>query len=188
MTMPIGLTQEEIKARCAQRYQENKEKAKERASKWYRSHIEQAREYHAKYRLLHREKRREQGKKWRLANLEKVKASYAKHMASRTAEQICKHKKRQLDWRLKKTYGITLAQREQMLISQGGGCAICGTPDFGSKGPCVDHDHQTGVARSLLCHNCNATLGLIKESIETAKNIICYLTKNSCGLTQEQLN
>jgi hypothetical protein len=56
--------------------------------------------------------------------------------------------------RLRRTYGITAEQYEQMLAGQGGVCAICGTPPK-SKRLHVDHDHKTGLVRGLLCWICN---------------------------------
>ena len=58
-------------------------------------------------------------------------------------------------------------------------CEICGA--FGSdfkKGLCFDHDHKTGKFRGWLCSRCNATLGLVKENVETLLAIIDYIKKN----------
>lgn len=59
-------------------------------------------------------------------------------------------------WQLKTRYGMTPAAVDQMLVSQGGKCALC--PKELSK-PCVDHCHNTGRVRGLLCHQCNIRLG-----------------------------
>ncbi len=40
---------------------------------------------------------------------------------------------------------------------------------------CVDHDHQTGFVRGLLCRDCNAALGLFKDSQEILERAIGYL-------------
>lgn len=55
-------------------------------------------------------------------------------------------------------YGLTLEQFNQMYEEQGGQCAICSTKVEDSK-ICVDHNHNTGRVRRLLCHNCNVILG-----------------------------
>jgi 5-methylcytosine-specific restriction endonuclease McrA len=52
---------------------------------------------------------------------------------------------------LKRTFGITLEDFEAMLGAQGGGCAICGRVAPEGTSLHVDHDHETGVVRGLLC-------------------------------------
>jgi DNA-directed RNA polymerase subunit RPC12/RpoP len=55
-----------------------------------------------------------------------------------------------------KTYGITEAEYEGLLESQGGCCAICSkTPDAEGQRLAVDHDHKTGIIRGILCRYCN---------------------------------
>ena len=54
------------------------------------------------------------------------------------------------DLYLRRIYGITLAQYDQILEAQGGVCAVCGEPPKGLR-LSVDHDHQTGIVRGLLC-------------------------------------
>jgi len=64
---------------------------------------------------------------------------------------------------LKRKFGITQEQYEEMLAAQDGGCAICGdSPEVG-KALHVDHDHDTGDVRALLCVRCNNGLGQFKE-------------------------
>lgn len=41
----------------------------------------------------------------------------------------------------------------------------------------VDHCHDTGKIRGLLCHNCNRALGLLKDSVHTLESAIDYLEK-----------
>lgn len=61
--------------------------------------------------------------------------------------------------RLKVEYGITVEQYALMLEDQGGGCAVCGQPPTGKRPLAVDHCHQTGRVRALLCAACNIKLG-----------------------------
>lgn len=56
-----------------------------------------------------------------------------------------------------KTYGITLAEYDRILASQGGGCAICGGHS-GGKNLAVDHNHTTRKIRGLLCKRHNSAL------------------------------
>lgn len=72
-------------------------------------------------------------------------------------------------------YGITPEQYDEMLVRQDFGCAICGKQDnFGDR-LCVDHCHETGVVRGLLCHACNRAIGLLGDNTNRLKKAIKYL-------------
>lgn len=63
--------------------------------------------------------------------------------------------------RLRK-FGITPEDYDGMLAAQGGGCAICGSTEPGGRWGThfhVDHCHESGRVRGLLCGNCNVLLG-----------------------------
>jgi len=83
--------------------------------------------------------------------------------------------------RLKRMYGITLVQHNQMLKDQDYKCAICGTDKPDGKGNQfnVDHDHTTGKVRGLLCWSCNSLIGYSKENIQSLKTAVDYLIKHS---------
>lgn len=72
-----------------------------------------------------------------------------------------------------KKYGLSLKQYEQMLSDQNGVCAICSGKT--SRRLAVDHDHQTGRVRGLLCGRCNAGLGQFKENPLMLHKAIRYL-------------
>lgn len=77
---------------------------------------------------------------------------------------------------LKKKFGITPEQYDDLLTKQGGKCAICGTTsNFTFKNLCVDHDHKTGLVRGLLCLNCNTALGQLKDSTDLLLKAVDYL-------------
>lgn len=81
-------------------------------------------------------------------------------------------------------YGITAAQFAEKLLSQGGKCACCGI-QFKVEGrkadrPCVDHNHDTGEVRDLLCGRCNLAAGNVNDSSERAKQLVSYLEKWKC--------
>jgi hypothetical protein len=63
--------------------------------------------------------------------------------------------RRNLNYALTRKYGITVETYEIMLAEQEGKCRICGT----SERLCVDHDHDTGHVRGLLCPRCNIGMG-----------------------------
>ena len=83
---------------------------------------------------------------------------------------------------LKRTYGITIDDYNQMLAAQNNVCAVCGLPerrvDHRTKQLsrlAVDHCHTTGKVRGLLCHHCNAMLGSSIDSIKNLEKGIAYL-------------
>ena len=77
---------------------------------------------------------------------------------------------------LKRNYGITLQEHQEMYKNQNGVCAICkGEGDGKWKKLCVDHDHKTGKVRQLLCRNCNMVLGQVGDNANLLEEMIKYL-------------
>jgi hypothetical protein len=95
-------------------------------------------------------------------------------------------KQYQRDWRkanpllakanhMRKTYGIELADYDAMRDAQDGKCAICKEP----QPLCVDHCHDTGKVRGLLCHLCNRALGLFNDDALRLQSAIAYLAREA---------
>lgn len=73
---------------------------------------------------------------------------------------------------LRNKYGITQEQYDAMVVAQDGECRTChirGVPLV------IDHDHDTGTVRALLCNDCNLALGHVNESVEVLHNLIRYV-------------
>ena len=80
---------------------------------------------------------------------------------------------------LKRNYGITIQEHQQMFEEQNGVCATCKSPGDGKwKKLCVDHDHKTGKVRQLLCRRCNMILGQAYDDISLFEEYIKYLQKH----------
>lgn len=80
-------------------------------------------------------------------------------------------------------FGLTLAEYQEMLLSQKGVCAICGNPETDVRAGkvralAVDHCHTTGKIRELLCRGCNQGLGNFGEDLNRLVNAIAYLQKH----------
>lgn len=98
---------------------------------------------------------------------------------------------------LKRLYGITLEQKQSMLVKQNSCCAWCkiGITEYLESQKdnkiihdfAVDHNHETGQIRGLLCNPCNRALGLLKENVQTFKNGIDYLNHYN-SIPTEQSN
>lgn len=102
------------------------------------------------------------------------KANKCKECRKKTRNDYNYEKHR--EYLFKKKYDITLEDYDTMLKEQDGRCAICDTTNPGTKGVFyVDHNHDTGEVRGLLCNNCNSALGKFGDSIKTLKSAIEYL-------------
>lgn len=104
-----------------------------------------------------KEKSSKKLKTWRVKNPEKLEEQY--------------HRKR-----LAK-YNITQETFDNMLLTQEGKCAICA--DTLTEKFTVDHNHDTGKVRGLLCYKCNSGIGLLKDSVELLSLAIKYLNERN---------
>jgi len=85
------------------------------------------------------------------------KATYEKHKE--------KNKPIQRNRMLKRKYGLTLEEYKYLFEEQNGVCAICKTTEE-CRMLAVDHNHESGKVRGLLCGSCNRALGLLKDNPE----------------------
>lgn len=81
---------------------------------------------------------------------------------------------------LMRRFGITPETYDRMLNDQGGGCAVCGTTKGLRVGDrelrfSVDHDHNTGAVRGILCHSCNQGIGRFRDDPELLRRAADYL-------------
>lgn len=89
--------------------------------------------------------------------------SYTCRLCARKA-----HRKHEL-----KKYGLTIESYEELLTKQEGRCAVCRHEVEGLLH--VDHDHETGRVRGLLCRECNRGIGLLGDSLEILESAVQYL-------------
>lgn len=116
---------------------------------------------------------------WRQAKGRDYHREYQRRQAAIKPDDIAAYKR---NIYLKRTYKITLAEYETLLGQQNGRCAICATDDPGRKGRAgknwmVDHCHDTGKVRGLLCHACNVGIGNFKDDTNIMEKAITYLRK-----------
>lgn len=83
---------------------------------------------------------------------------------------------------LRLKYGVSLEDYERMMADQDGVCAICRQPESisrtnGSKPLAVDHDHDTGDVRGLLCGKCNTGIGQFGDDPVLLRQAIEYLER-----------
>jgi hypothetical protein len=76
-------------------------------------------------------------------------------------------------------YGLTLDAYNALVDAQDGVCAICGKPEQAKRGClCVDHDHNTGQVRGLLCTRCNTGLGMFLDNPSLLLEAVAYLERH----------
>ena len=110
---------------------------------------------------------------WAKNNRDKIKEKNRKQREGYTALDNRRH------W-IKKKYGITLDQYDEMLANQGGVCAICGTPPPEGTLLHIDHRHvKPVVVRGLLCKQCNVAIGFLRDEPANAIAAAAYLRKTA---------
>ena len=81
------------------------------------------------------------------------------------------------DWSLRTLYGITSEQYSVMVKAVNGLCVICGLPPKDDK-LVVDHDHETGIIRGIICRRCNLGLGHFNDDPALIARALEYLLKD----------
>lgn len=120
---------------------------------------------------------------WRKKNRKKIN----KYQRQRHRERIEtedgyreKVKARNRSLALKRKYGISVDEYNELLRKANNKCEICGSD--GSNGHhgklCVDHCHDTGRIRGILCDPCNKKLGNAGDSVDSIMTLLKYLQKH----------
>lgn len=85
------------------------------------------------------------------------------------------NKKYLANCKLRTRYGISMQEAEKILVAQGNKCAACEGDFKGTSDTHLDHDHETGNIRGILCRGCNMALGTVKDSTARLRKLIEYL-------------
>ena len=123
-------------------------------------------------------------------------SSHCRLCSRRLGKKYHNKEKKQLEYRnkkdifrnnkLKRDFGITLEEYNKKLKKQNNKCMVYGnTPKENRKALAIDHNHNTGEVRDLLCGNCNAAVGFLKENIVIAKEMVKYIRRWSKSVTSQ---
>lgn len=107
--------------------------------------------------------------RWRANNREHVNA-YQRRNNARP-----ERKRAQRDAYYRRTFGISADDFDAILAEQGGGCAICGKLPDRAASLHLDHCHDTGAIRGILCLSCNQGLGKFREDADLLDAAARYL-------------
>lgn len=138
---------------------------------------------------------KERSKRWREANKDRIR-EYQKEWRERNAKHVAEYQREyQSDYKdredvqfktwmrnLHKNYQMTPAIFNQMWAEQGGSCGICKQPMLprgrSKSAATVDHNHNTGKVRGLLCRGCNHGIGNLKDDPGVLQSAAEYLLKH----------
>lgn len=135
-----------------------------KSAKYQEEHLIGRRKSSAAYYARNVVRLREEGLAWKKRNWDKVLVSARKSNRKRKLASV----------------GATLSDFNTAIASQGGFCAICKTEEVsvdGGKHVHIDHCHQTGKFRGVLCSQCNKGLGHFRDNPEVLARAIAYLTR-----------
>lgn len=107
---------------------------------------------------------------WRAANREKMQAYRRKHH-KRHKDKINAETRNRYYMRV---FGLTAIQYDAKIASANGVCEIC---HKGLDKPVLDHNHETGQVRGVLCGNCNTGIGMLGDSPDILASAITYLRR-----------
>lgn len=165
-------------------YAANRERRLAESCDYQRGHADERRSYNAAYYAANKGRIAAQAAEYRartaVERKAKRKAEYAanpERFKRATKEWQAANPGKRLDQRMRK-YGITGADYARMFADQNGRCAVCDSVETGDKRGGrfhVDHCHESGRIRGLLCSQCNLGLGKFKDSADLLERASLYL-------------
>jgi hypothetical protein len=115
----------------------------------------------------------------------RVRKNYKDYYSVRAKELYKQNPRKADDARLKRLYGISIAQYNEMLEEQNNVCAVCLKPETSThkngtiKQLSVDHCHKTNKIRGLLCDACNRAEGFLRSDVDLIRKLADYVEKHN---------
>lgn len=124
--------------------------------------------YNREYYQANKEKIKQQHKKYRDNNAEYYR-NYLRDYQIKNKDTLNEQRRA---WR----YGMTTEEMNERLEESGDICPICQAA-YGTETTekCIDHCHETGEIRGIICNKCNIAAGMLKDDPQTAKRLAEYL-------------
>ena len=120
----------------------------------------------------------------KLLGQKKYRNSHKGKLADKRQRNKPDTKRRNRKSHLLRNYNLSVSEFDQMVADQCGCCAICKrvmeintTKGINNTQLCIDHNHETGMVRGLLCGACNFALGFFRDDTVNLSNAIAYLHK-----------
>ena len=161
----------------------NAEKIKQASRDWYAANAEKVKNRVKQWAADNHDRKLATQREYNAANGDKRRAYMRERYKTKRDDIIEYNRKRRAerpqveqDWYLRKEYGLTLAEYDAMLAAQDGCCAICRKQH--KRRLAVDHDHNTGRVRGLLCSSCNNGLGRFEDDADRMRRAVDYLDES----------
>jgi hypothetical protein len=131
---------------------------------------------------------RAKARAWYWANRERAISRTTRSRAKWTPEHHERHRHHNFKSHLRRKYGVTLEWWHAKQTEQNNLCALCGSPPtITERGKSrtkaspwiVDHNHQTGAVRDLLCVRCNTLVGFVETSPHLIESALAYLRRHA---------
>ena len=128
--------------------------------------------YSRNYNRANKDKLDTMHKQWRDQNKDKI-SSYRRNWRGNNPEYnktwSQNNKESVKLFQVKYNYNLTKEEYEALPKS----CEVCGSTD----NLCIDHNHETGLVRGVLCSRCNSALGLLRENSSIILRLASYITE-----------
>ena len=167
-------------------YNEEDSKSRAHAQKYRRNNKKKIAVSTKKHREQNKDKLYSKTKLWKENNKDKTKKSWVEWRERNVKRRKVYKKNRRIKGleimsdrkQNYKKYNITIEDYDKMFDEQGGVCYICHEPSLNQR-LSVDHNHETGKVRSLLCSRCNIWLGILENNGELFEQFKIYLKERS---------
>lgn|SRR3990167_5831592 len=160
------------------------EKLKARKKRHYLKHKDYYAAYNKEYQAKHKIYSKEYHRQYQIVNRDKIMAyrRTSEYKAKRRVQDnahYARTKERHRELWASKKYGITIEDYRKLSLKDS--CDICGQKEIAvdrnknTKRLAIDHNHETGKVRGMLCQRCNQAIGLLREDIELIEKVKSYL-------------
>ncbi len=139
------------------------------------ANAEDRRAYMREYRAKNQDRQRDWHRLWHEKHPEWLPAYRKAYHAKRLEKDFDGVRAEQRAAWLARRYGLTPEDYADMLAAQDNRCAICGDEPADGKALHIDHDHESGAVRGLLCGHCNRAIGLFKDNADVMEMAAAYL-------------
>lgn len=118
------------------------------------------------------EQNREHVRRWRAANPDRAR-EHQRRWRAKNRDALNAKARLRPDRRRRRALGVDEAEFQRLFVGQGRACAVCRTTT--ARKWTLDHNHETGQRRGILCNKCNLGIGLLNDNPDVCRRAASYL-------------